>query len=374
MTLARPGYFAAVVWTPQGWRVLCGNWPTLDQLLVYDLNGNLLAQFTITGAGALNFLRAASNDDGLIAWCAQGLNNNLVFGYLSPTLQNAYNVTAYPAYGQSGINVAWLGDAFTFYAMQDGYYYYELADGTQMSAPIRNPFQHGTSQGWIDVWGGNLRWIDLYREDRAQQLLFPTTQGPVTLGQNAFNTVGDYVGGLNGQHRFSVANLLGQEPSLAMNADGTEWAACWRQLHGQIGFALMPPFPDAPVASEPPKPEPPDPPKPEPPDPPKPEHPDPPKPEPPDPPKPTPKGSLMASATTLKASLFKPSQTFPDRFLYPMSGPPYLSIDKDGHESESMHDGGNEAFIWTKGSGIAEVEPDDPLRRRQAVNVEEDVP
>ena len=268
--VTRSGYFNAVAWTPQGWRVVCGGWPTLDLLIVSDIHGNTLAEQTVPG-GALNFVRCAASPDGVIAWVAQGLGDTMVRGLIQPDLSISAEVTSWPAYGQSGINVGWLNGGFVYYGMNDGYHYYTVTNDAP-SQPIRNPFAGGTSQGWIDVFDGNLRWIDIYRNDPAQELLFPTSLSGVTLGQNAYNAAGDYVGGYSpsGQ-RFMAAQVLGQEPTLALSGDGSEWAWSARLLNGLIGFGTLPPFPAAPVVTvpEPPEPEP-EPPKPEPPKPPQP--------------------------------------------------------------------------------------------------------
>lgn len=232
------GFYAAVVWTPNGWRILTGGFPSTELLQVYTASGGIVSTLNITGVGALNGLRAAAGPDGTIAWCCQDNANRFVYGAVTPSGSITATFTALEAYGQSGVNVACLDGGFVFYVLQSGTTYVQIVNGV-VSAPLPN--FGPTSQGWIDVWNGDLRWIDPNRIDKPQSLIFPTTQGAVTLGQDL--STKDRVVGIGPSGRFLVANVLGMEPSIAMSPDGTTWAACWRQLHGQIGIATFPPFP-----------------------------------------------------------------------------------------------------------------------------------
>lgn len=252
MSVTAAGEFAAVVWTPSGPRVLCNAWPETDRLLLYDLTGQLLDSTVIPGVSALHYTRAAASPDGHIAWIAQAttpFGDRPVMGDATASSIGTSTIIPITAFGQSGVNVAWFSGQFVFYVLVSGTRYVTVSALGTIGLPI--PAPKPTSQGWIDVWDGNLRWSDQYRDDPAQGLLYPTTQGGVTLGQNRGQP--DYVAGLSPSGRFEAAPVLGMEPSLCMAPDGLSWAACWRQLHGQIGMALLPPFPPVVTVSEPPR-------------------------------------------------------------------------------------------------------------------------
>lgn len=235
------------------------------------------------------------------------------------------------------------------------------------------PTLNGSSQGWTDFQNNVPTWADINRVVVINELELglPMTRGPYTIGQSYVEYGADaYNSVLNRSERVASSNT-NKQPRIAALPDGRAMAALSADVPLFVpssSFSVPWPPSDIIPTPEPPNPEP----EPLPPDPPI------PNPEPPDvipvpnPPKPSLKDRIMASATTLLGSNFIPSKTFPERWLYPgvPSNPQlYLSIDCNGVETASPNDGGNEAFIWTKGDEIAEVEPADPLRRRQAVNV-----
>lgn len=261
--MQRPGWYGFPVWTPAGFRVYANLWqdgPT-DILVCYGLDGTEYSRTTIAGAGALGYLRGASNPSGLIRFGAQSNGNLLIRGTIQSNGSVDAYVTTLPMYGQAGYAVAWTGTEFVEYVLTSGFTYVTI-DDRGISGPQPVPFAGGTSQGWLNVWP-ELVWRDSGRIDPTLGLIWPFTAGTVTVGQDyaaATHDV-DRVIAVQGATRGLLFDGLGQEPYVAVSPDGQFWAASWRQLHGAIGFALLPPFvPVPPIGT--PDPEPPEPPMP----------------------------------------------------------------------------------------------------------------
>lgn len=255
MTITRAGFYAAVVWTPDGFRVLCGDWPQTDRLVVCDETGAEVSSLICSGVGALNFLDAAASPAGRIGWVAKSNTDRLVRGYVEINGSMSFEVTAIPAFGQQGVGITWQDGQFVIYSLLSPIAYQRIAGTTMETLPT--PL--ATSQGWFSV-KDRLHWIDLERDDNTKKLRFPVSAGGVTIGQDIATQEDRVVGiGPDEGERFLAAPVLWQEPKIVCDPNEDGWVAVGRQLHGTIGISTFPPFPPIATTPDPPV-QPPDPP------------------------------------------------------------------------------------------------------------------
>jgi hypothetical protein len=233
------GFYGDVVWTPQGFRVVCSSHPETDLLLLYDERGELLSAQRFASAGALLYVRAAASPDGSIGWVAQSLYDRLVIGRISPSGEMSARHTDYVCTGQSGCAIAWKDGEFVIATLLSGTTY-QLIWSDRVSEPLPTPVP--TSQGWLDVHD-TLHWIDLERDNPALGLRLASASGGVIIGQDISSRADRLVGVNAAGDRFLVYDGLGFEPRIASDPDRTKWVAVFRQENSRFGIVTLPPFP-----------------------------------------------------------------------------------------------------------------------------------